>query len=514
MVKSNSLTIDTIINYLNKGYLTLVTVIFSPLLYSYFGEEGFGVISIFLTLQIWFLVLDAGLSNSLSRECAKYKNSPNDSETFHYLVRCIRLFYLFLIPVLLLVGILNADSLILIWFSSSGFSHDTLHNLLLIIMVTVIFRLCSLPFKSVLIGFSLHKLTAVIEIIFASMSFPLNYMLVYFFKLDLFHFFVMQLLSTTVFVLSLAIYARANILKEKSKKYEPVLSFSKIEFRGSIALAFQIFVGALVWLLLSQFDKFILSRELTTSEYGVYFMAIQVSSIVMTLSAPFSQALLPKLVGLYELGRLDSYNKLFLNSFIFLASILIPISIFISVYSKEIFIIWTGSHSISDGAHSVASKYIIGNLFFALSSFSYYVLFTQAKLRLHTTFSLVSILFILPSYTIAINSLGDEGAAWVWMIYNIASFIVWFGFIVVKFCNRQTLFFCYLSAVVFSAFSFLFYEASKRISFLFDGYFVIVFWSLLILISIAVCNFINPEIRLKVLARIKNKKSIDSGVES
>ena len=95
--------------------------------------------------------------------------------------------------------------------------------------------------------------------------------------------------------------------------------------RSTIKLAFQVFLGALIWLLLSQFDKFILSSTLGLDEYGIFFLCVQVSTVITMISSPFSIALLPKLSRHVHVGDKKAYVDLYLKSFQFILSILAPV---------------------------------------------------------------------------------------------------------------------------------------------------------------------------------------------
>jgi O-antigen/teichoic acid export membrane protein len=49
-----------------------------PLYLKYMGAEAYGLIGFFSMIQVWFAILDMGLSPTVARETARYKGGATD----------------------------------------------------------------------------------------------------------------------------------------------------------------------------------------------------------------------------------------------------------------------------------------------------------------------------------------------------------------------------------------------------------------------------------------------------
>ena len=58
--------------YLSQAYVTLVSILFMPILLQQVGAEAFGLIGFFLMLQAWAQIADLGAASVLLREMARF----------------------------------------------------------------------------------------------------------------------------------------------------------------------------------------------------------------------------------------------------------------------------------------------------------------------------------------------------------------------------------------------------------------------------------------------------------
>ena len=102
-----------------------------------------------------------------------------------------------------------------------------------------------------------------------------------------------------------------------------------------------------VWGIVSQIDKLMLSTTLTLEEFGYYSLAVSAASLIMVLSAPLSQYLMPRFTTLIANKRRDEYLSLYVKSYAVLSITLITLGLFMFVFSSQILEIWTGNVAVS-----------------------------------------------------------------------------------------------------------------------------------------------------------------------
>ena len=56
----------------SRAYLTLLGLLVLPLYMLRMGAEAYGLVVLFTTLQVWFQLLDMGLTATLAREAARH----------------------------------------------------------------------------------------------------------------------------------------------------------------------------------------------------------------------------------------------------------------------------------------------------------------------------------------------------------------------------------------------------------------------------------------------------------
>ena len=103
----------------------------------------------------------------------------------------------------------------------------------------------------------------------------------------------------------------------------------------------------------------------------------------------------------------------------------LPISITVAIYSWEFIFLLTGSYEVANWGQVVLSLFIIGNFFFILGGFQYYLQLSHGNLRMHTKY--VTILFIMyaPVLYYLTYAYGAAGAGLSWLLFRIFSFFFW-----------------------------------------------------------------------------------------
>lgn len=428
-----SLKINTLINYASKAYLGVVGIIISPILIHILGTESFGLISIFTLIQTWLQLLDMGLSNTLTRETAKYNTGNYSTKSFLSLMDKIRKLYFLIFIFIIFSGWFFTDYITQQWLNNNAFEYDQLVFYTHVMIVSVAFRWLSIPFRSILIGFSEYKNVAKIDVLITTYRTLVCLFVLFFIKSSLTIYFIIQLSSSFLYFI---LFFYISYKKINRHTYSSS-SLGTISIRDTVKFSSLMLISNLFWLVLSQFDKLYISRMISLSDYGMFTIAVQLSSIIMILSAPFSIALLPKLVELHEKKYNEKYKEIYTKAFYFIMSLLIPVAIVIFVYAKEILYFWSQSTEIADYGYNIVKLYVIGNLLLAISAFAYYILFTYGNLKPHVYMLFLSTIIIIPLYIFSVNYSGPIGAGFIWVVYNIIIVCIWLPFIQRKYSGLK-----------------------------------------------------------------------------
>src|SRR5574341_269746 len=82
---------NTLANFIGKGWTAVVSIVLVPVYINLMGVEAYGLVGIFMTLQVISNLLDMGLSPTLSREVARLSVLPEKVQETRDLVRTIEI---------------------------------------------------------------------------------------------------------------------------------------------------------------------------------------------------------------------------------------------------------------------------------------------------------------------------------------------------------------------------------------------------------------------------------------
>ena len=82
-----SLKLNVVANYAGFAYFALIGAIMVPLYIERLGIEAFGLVSFFVVLQTFFLLLDFGLTPAMTREAASFGGGAKSALSLRQLLR-------------------------------------------------------------------------------------------------------------------------------------------------------------------------------------------------------------------------------------------------------------------------------------------------------------------------------------------------------------------------------------------------------------------------------------------
>ncbi|MEI7816873.1 MAG: oligosaccharide flippase family protein [Desulfuromonadales bacterium] len=413
---------NVIANYIGQAYVTLVGILFVPSYVKYMGAEAYGLVGFFAMMQAWFLLLDMGLTPTMSREVARFQGGAVDAMTLRGLLRTLEGIF-GSVALLGMAGILASSGFIATkWLKFKDLSvHEVKQAIMLMAIITALRWICGL-YRGAINGFEHLIWLNVFNIIITTFKFII--ILPYFIYVGAspVKFFSYQLVVAIVecAVLTIKTYELMPKLGANTKlswEIKPLASVLKF----SLTVAFT----GVVWVFLTQIDKLVLSKILDLAEYGYFSLAVLVAGGVTIVGGPISGALLPRMTKLNAEGDEAGLIRLYRNATQAIAIIVIPITIILALFAEQVLWAWTGDASISHKAAPILSLYVIGNGILALAAFPYYLQFSKGDLKLHLIGNILFVIIFLPSLIWATRMHGAIGAGYAWVFANLVPFSIW-----------------------------------------------------------------------------------------
>jgi O-antigen/teichoic acid export membrane protein len=171
-------------------------------------------------------------------------------------------------------------------------------------------------------------------------------------------------------------------------------------------------------LILTQFDKVILSKLVTLKMFGYYTLASVAAYSINYLLNPIFTALFPRFSQLVALGDQDKIRELYHKSCQLVSVVILPVAAMIGFFSPEVLLLWRQDGVTIEKTHLLLSLLMIGWTLNALVNIPYAIQLAYGWTRLTFYTNLFSIILLIPLAIFLTKKFGAIGASVVWVILN------------------------------------------------------------------------------------------------
>ena len=409
-------------SYLSQIYVTLIGIVTVPLYIKYMGAEAYGLVGFFAMMQAWFNLLDMGLTNTISRETARFRGGVSDALSYRRLVRALE--GIFLVIALLGGGILFAASAYIAqdWLQVTELPIAEVETAIKIMSALVALRwMCGL-YRGAITGAERLVWLGGYASLMATLRFIGVLPVLMFVGATPTIFFSYQLVVAILEYVGFLFQAYRLLPAVSQGKRLP---WSWTPLKPVLKFSLTIAATTSMWVLVTQTDKLVLSKLLSLSEYGYFTLAVLVASIVGVVSGPIVSAILPRMAKLESEGDHENLIRLYRDSTQIVALIAGALASTLIFFSEPLIWAWTGDINIAQQTAPILILYAIGNCFLAVWAFQYYLQFAKGNLRLHFIGQCWFVALIVPSIIWAANLYGGVGSGYVWAFINIVFFVLW-----------------------------------------------------------------------------------------
>lgn len=388
------------------------------------GPEAYGLIAIFTLVQAWFALLDAGISQSISRQTARYYAGKLTSQDYCNLYNGLHVAFLFICSFVLVLLLTNIDGLVGSWLNVKKINSEDISYILGIIFVCVFMRCIGGLYRGVINGAEKIVWLSFFNIALATLRFVLVIPYLYLYDFKVLKYFEYQFFIA-LFEYIILFWKKNNLIPKNKINIKQSL----IEVCKNKAFIINIGIASTIWLLISQFDKLLLSKYVSLSEYGYYSMAVMLASIILLCSSPVGNAILPRLTNLISREKKEEAISIYMQLTKFVCIIITMVGFIIILNIDQVILTWIGDLGSKKYIEDTIIFYILGNIFLVLSNFPYYLQYAVGDLKYHMRGNLILASIMIPSMFLAVLNYGVYGAGITWLIVNFFWFLLWPYFI-------------------------------------------------------------------------------------
>lgn len=398
--------------------------VFVPFYIRYLGIDGFGLVGVFAALQLWFGLLDMGMSVSLNRELARFSAGASSAAFVRDLLRSME-------------GVAASVALFIglcVKFGSGWIAYrflDTgdlpvlvVSESISIIGLVAGLRIIEGLYRSVLVGLQRQVLYNVISSFMATLRGAGALVVLAYVDSSLKAFFYWQLVSSvlTLTVLALVAYRILPAVGRRARFSKEVLWQIKGFAGGFLGFTF-------LNMVLSQVDKVLLMRLLDLGEYGYYTLAATAAGALNVLIGPVVQTYYPHLSALYAKGDLGDFAVTYHRGAQLVSVLFGTAAIFMTLMADILLRVWTQDADLAARVAPLLTVLALGNLLNGLMWVPFQAQFAAGQTRLLMISNLLAVAVIIPLIFWSVPRYGPIGAAWVWTLMNLGYVLILIHFI-------------------------------------------------------------------------------------
>jgi O-antigen/teichoic acid export membrane protein len=409
-------------SYGSQIYVALVGLLMVPVYLRYLGAEAYGLVGFFAALQAWFQLLDIGLSPTLARETARFRGGATSALDLRRLLRGLEALFCALALVGGVTLALLSPWLASQWLQSEHLSGSEVRQAVLLMAMTVPLRWVGGLYRGALMGleqlvwlggFNAAAATARFVGVIAVLQFVSN---------DVVAFFTYQLVLGSLELLILWFRVRSSMPPgPSSESWRPAW----LAVRRSFGLSSTVAISGIVWVLVQQIDKLVLSRMIPLRDFGYFMIAASAASAVTLLASPLAAALAPALARLHAQGNGDEVTRLYLRATLATGAVSMPVAAVLALHAPTVLMAWTGNAIATEFAAPLLGMYALGNALLTLAALPYYLLFARGRLLPHMLANLGLAVVLTTVVIIGARANGSVGAAFAWLASIGSFFLLW-----------------------------------------------------------------------------------------
>ena len=414
VVKKNILA-----NFSGAFLTSIISIIFVPLYIKYLGIEAWGIIGIFSTIQSAVIILDLGLSASMTREISKYSILPNSEVVMKNIVRTLEIIYWIAAIIIIFIIIISSHFITYNWLNKGNIDQVIIQRSIILMGLAIGLQWPSSLYSGGLVGLQKHVLLNIINVSINLLRSVGVILILLFVNRTVYAFFIWQALVSLTNSLVLYFFLWKNLPKSIIKA-----TFNKKLLSNIWKFAAGMSGISILALLLTQMDKVILSKTLSLKEFGYYTFASSIALSLTRLYTPYFNSIYPRLTQLVSLNNESGLKTFYHKSCQFLTFLILPLTLVLCVYSYDILLLWTKSIIISQNVYIIFGILLSGTVINGFMNPPYALQLANGWTKLNLYSNLVAVLIILPCYFFLSKKYGSIGAALSWLILNIGYLLI------------------------------------------------------------------------------------------
>ena len=397
---------NIIANLAGNIWSAIMSLAFIPIYIHFMGIESYALIGIYIALMAVSVILDMGMSETISREMARLMSHPDKAQESINLVRTMEALIWVIAVFVGLLTFLLANPIAYHWVNPDALPVETVRQAILLMGFSMIFQWPCSFYSSGFIGLQKQVLLNVITASMATLRGAGVILILWLVSPTIQAFFIWQIVvSVLQFFISVTLFKKN--LPNTGKR--AVFQFSLVSNLWRFAVGMGgISILGMLW---SQMDKIILSKIETLENLGYYTLALVVATSFSRLMGPVVTALYPRFNQLIVLEQMEELKKLYHKGCQVMSVLIMPFTFLLVFFSEEIILLWTQDPVTAEKTWPLVAVLAVGTMFNGLLHIPLGLQYAHGKTRLVFYSMVVAVVIMAPGIYLATRHFGILGAA-------------------------------------------------------------------------------------------------------
>ncbi len=409
---------NIIVNLLGRGVGLSLNIVIVPIYLHVLGVAAVGLIGFYGTMYTLLGVVEHSVGSMLIIEMARYTHTPDGAQMQRDLMRTTELFYLLIALLIGLVITAAAPTIVGVWLSSATLGHSTLVRCVILMGWAISLQLGFSLNLNALNGLERQIQSSLLSVFFASARGGAALIVLFLISATSEGYFASQVIVAALCVpLSFLVVWRSIPEGGSATQINPRLLLNSLRYTPALTAA------AVVFVILFQADKLIVSALLPLETFGHYVIASMLASLVFSIYGPIATALIPRFARLLAMHAEGEVRMLFHKASQFVALAMLPGATVVILYPNSVILLWTGDAISAANSAPILQLLTLGAVFSGLACASNSL---QLAARL-PQFGLYANLFSMaavPLAYFATTRFGSPGATLIWLVMGFNQLII------------------------------------------------------------------------------------------
>lgn len=429
---------NTLANMTSKIWSMVSIYLFVPLYIKYLGEEAYGLVSFFSTMQMALNLLGLGLSSTLRREFALNIDGGYEINLRKYkLLRSVEMFFSFIALFIIIICCCGSNIIATKWLDSSMLGEDIVSTTIGLMGVSIAFQLLAQLYFGAILGLAQQVLANTLNIIYAAIKAVGSLAIIIYIVPDIRAFYVWHIFMDLLYIVLLRVIL-VKYISKTGKVFWGMRDFWIIKDVWKYAAGLVII--SLVAFVNRQLDRIVISKFMTLTELGAYNSCYTLGQIVTIISSAVATAVFSEFTNEYSIDtKRERVQTLYIKNYKFVVIIASAIGCFVAVYSNPLLLFWTSSSKYVEIMDGWAKLIILGTTVLAFQEIPYAFVLAQGDTSINRKMGLYCLLpFIFMMY-FGVKYFGVAGAACIYFVFMAIQTFVYIYVIYRKYCQGNVI---------------------------------------------------------------------------